>query len=263
METMEESSKTLVRYHFLMDKTKVAHGDAKRTAEGFANQMKALDADVKNASTTLGNKLLLETTKWLVLMRNILAEFTKIESVADKIISASSTIRNFTTGAMAMQGTGLTGMIAGGLVGAQRGEDIRAPSDNIDRGKGHWDRRTGKWVSDESMFQGEEGQRGGLNQNDIKEKAKQQENDKFNRTQSMLDEYSKKSASEFWRRQEEQDRDGELQLAKDREQADKQRDLEAQLYEADLAETAALLKRDRDATEKQDNEERDWRENQN
>ena len=55
---MSEAQKQIIRYNFLMDKTKFIQGDAERTIGSYANQIKVLDAYWDNISRTLGQKFI-------------------------------------------------------------------------------------------------------------------------------------------------------------------------------------------------------------
>ncbi len=55
---MTEQEKVLVRLHMIMQGTTDAQGDATRTAGSFANQMRALTADIKDLGAELGQMLL-------------------------------------------------------------------------------------------------------------------------------------------------------------------------------------------------------------
>lgn len=76
-ENMTEGEKALLRYHFIMEKTKKEQGDAAKTADSFANQLKALGADADEASRKIGTNLIGEASKWLTLIRDIIKEMTK------------------------------------------------------------------------------------------------------------------------------------------------------------------------------------------
>lgn len=57
-ETMTEQEKVQARYSLIMKQTKLAQGDAERTAGSFANQLKRLKNGVKDAGTSVGKFLL-------------------------------------------------------------------------------------------------------------------------------------------------------------------------------------------------------------
>lgn len=58
IKTMSIAEKTNLRYNFILDQTKVAHGDAAKTSEGFANASKALMAKLKDFGTSIGLRVL-------------------------------------------------------------------------------------------------------------------------------------------------------------------------------------------------------------
>lgn len=56
--SMTIAEKTALRYNFILDQTKTAHGDAAKTAGGWANATKTAAARLKDIGTTLGLKFL-------------------------------------------------------------------------------------------------------------------------------------------------------------------------------------------------------------
>jgi len=95
---MSEAEKTNLRYNFVLDRTSMMHGDAEKTADSFANQMKALEGNVKNAATTIGNTLLPVATSIV----GTFNDWTK--SLTDMSTEEAAMVKFF--GAMAM-GIGL------------------------------------------------------------------------------------------------------------------------------------------------------------
>ncbi|NIQ97566.1 MAG: hypothetical protein GWN87_27860, partial [Desulfuromonadales bacterium] len=55
---MTEAEKTTLRYQFILSKTTAAQGDAARTADGYANLTKRLQANLKDLGTEIGFALL-------------------------------------------------------------------------------------------------------------------------------------------------------------------------------------------------------------
>ena len=55
---MSEAQKQIIRYNFLMEKTKFVQGDAERTIDSYANQLKVLGAYWDSISRTLGQKFI-------------------------------------------------------------------------------------------------------------------------------------------------------------------------------------------------------------
>jgi hypothetical protein len=61
--SMGEAERTTLRYNFLVEKTGIAHGDAEKTAEAWANKSKAVRGKIKDLATAVGLKLLPFMTK--------------------------------------------------------------------------------------------------------------------------------------------------------------------------------------------------------
>jgi len=55
---MSEAEVTTLRYNFLLDKTKIAQGDATKTSGGYANQIKRAKGVLKDLKVTIGKELL-------------------------------------------------------------------------------------------------------------------------------------------------------------------------------------------------------------
>ena len=72
IKAMTIAEKTQLRYNFLLDKTKLAHGDAAKTAAGFANASKGLLGGLRDLGTSVGQKLL-PAVEWFV---NILKKWS-------------------------------------------------------------------------------------------------------------------------------------------------------------------------------------------
>lgn len=70
---MTESEKATLRFHYVMEQTSMVQGDAARTSDGFANQLKALQADASNAAVTLGNDLMPAARDWLAFARQAMS----------------------------------------------------------------------------------------------------------------------------------------------------------------------------------------------
>ena len=71
IEKLTEAEKVQLRFNYIMDKTSMMQGDAVRTADSLANQMKALEADVKNTAVTLGNALMPAASSVLSVIRSL------------------------------------------------------------------------------------------------------------------------------------------------------------------------------------------------
>lgn len=70
---MTEGEKATLRYHFILDKTKLVQGDAVKTADSLANQLKALEADQSNLSKTLGDQLLPQAQAFVAIIRDMIS----------------------------------------------------------------------------------------------------------------------------------------------------------------------------------------------
>jgi len=85
-EELTEQQKILTRFRLILKGTTDAHGDAIRTADSFANQMKALKSILKDAGETIG-KILLPYARQLVgMLKNIIAWFQTLSPAAQRTI---------------------------------------------------------------------------------------------------------------------------------------------------------------------------------
>lgn len=57
LQTMSEAEKVQLRYAYILDHTTLAQGDAERTGDSFANQLKRLQGNVDNLAVSLGGPL--------------------------------------------------------------------------------------------------------------------------------------------------------------------------------------------------------------
>lgn len=72
---MSEAQKTTLRYNFILEHTTKAQGDAARTADGYANTMKALDADIERSTRAIGQQALPAWQGLVVTFRDIMGIF--------------------------------------------------------------------------------------------------------------------------------------------------------------------------------------------
>ncbi|MBP9479068.1 MAG: hypothetical protein KBF12_10645 [Sebaldella sp.] len=75
---MSEAQKQMVRYNFLMEKTVFVQGDAERTIDSYANQVKVLEAYWDNISRTLGQKFIPTGESVLHVINNIMGSIDKM-----------------------------------------------------------------------------------------------------------------------------------------------------------------------------------------
>lgn len=87
---MDQASQTLLRYNYLMDKSKDAQGDFARTQGGFANQQRLFTTNLEQASATIAEKALPSLTD---LYQKANDYITNID--LDRVIDKSSAALNF------------------------------------------------------------------------------------------------------------------------------------------------------------------------
>lgn len=87
---MDQASQTLLRYNYLMDKSKDAQGDFARTQGSFANQQRLLDTNLDKTAATIAEKALPSLTD---LYQKANDYITNID--LDRVIDKSSAALNF------------------------------------------------------------------------------------------------------------------------------------------------------------------------
>lgn len=78
---LSQSEKVMIRYKYMLDQTKNAQGDYKKTEAGAANQQRKLSEGVKELAASFGQKLLPIGTKVLTIANNLIKKFG---SLSDK-----------------------------------------------------------------------------------------------------------------------------------------------------------------------------------
>ena len=81
-----QAEKVLLRYRFIMSKTKNSQGDFLRTNEGFANQLRILNSAWKDLSITLGVIILPLATKLIKKLTKLVHWFNELSPKVQKII---------------------------------------------------------------------------------------------------------------------------------------------------------------------------------
>lgn len=82
-----EQEKMLARMNVMLESTRDAQGDAQRTAGSFANQMKALQADVREVAVELGQMLMPAAQSLIGVIRGVIARIRALdESQKDLIV---------------------------------------------------------------------------------------------------------------------------------------------------------------------------------
>jgi hypothetical protein len=105
IQSMNQAQLTLLRYNFLMEATKTVQGDAARTADGFANQLKRLQGNVRALFETIGSSTLPQLSKALTYANDFLQNFfipsieTAIESWGRLTSAVTGTAQGISGGA--------------------------------------------------------------------------------------------------------------------------------------------------------------------
>jgi hypothetical protein len=98
---LSEAQKVALRYSFIMDKTRQAQGDAAKTSESFANQMKRLRANAENLAMMLGEFLLPFATKLVTVVNRLIAGFIESGPAVKGFAAAIAGMGFVATGALA------------------------------------------------------------------------------------------------------------------------------------------------------------------
>ncbi len=83
---MTEAEKVQLRYNYVMDKTKNAHGDFERTGAGAANQMRVFQESLKELGATLGQNILPVITPIITTLNEWIQAFGKLNQGSQRII---------------------------------------------------------------------------------------------------------------------------------------------------------------------------------
>jgi TP901 family phage tail tape measure protein len=81
-----EAQKAQARLNIILDSTTDAQGDAERTAGSFANQLKALQADIKEVAILLGQELIPFAKELIEVIRPILRGFADLDKGTKRLI---------------------------------------------------------------------------------------------------------------------------------------------------------------------------------
>lgn len=81
-----QSEKVMLRYQYVLEKTKDAQGDYSRTADGTANSFRTFQATLQNLATTLGQKLLPIITPIVQKITTIVEKFSNLSPQAQDLI---------------------------------------------------------------------------------------------------------------------------------------------------------------------------------
>jgi len=83
---LDQTEKTMVRYQYVLEKTKDAQGDYARTSDGTANSLRTFKATVENLSTALGQQLLPIITPRIQKLTDIVNKFANLSPAMQEII---------------------------------------------------------------------------------------------------------------------------------------------------------------------------------
>lgn len=92
---MDQSEKTMLRYQYVLAKTKDAQGDYSRTSDGTANSIKTFQAAIQDLATAIGTNLLpiitpviQKITEWVNKFNELPAPVQKVITVIGLIVAA-------------------------------------------------------------------------------------------------------------------------------------------------------------------------------
>lgn len=84
---MDQSEKTMLRYQYVMAKTKDAQGDYARTSDGTANSIKTFKAAVEDLGTAIGTNLLPIITPIVNKLAEWVQKFADLDPATQKVIT--------------------------------------------------------------------------------------------------------------------------------------------------------------------------------
>ena len=84
---MDQTQKTMLRYQYVLAKTKDAQGDFARTSDGTANSTKIFQASLQDLGTAIGTNLLPIITPIIQKVTELINKFNELSPEAQKIIT--------------------------------------------------------------------------------------------------------------------------------------------------------------------------------
>lgn len=84
---MSQTEKTMLRYQFVLDKTKDAQGDFARTSDGTANSTKIFQASIQDLGTAIGTNLLPIITPFIQKITELVNKFNELSPTTQRIIT--------------------------------------------------------------------------------------------------------------------------------------------------------------------------------
>lgn len=91
-EEMDQTQKTMLRYQFVLDKTKDAQGDFSRTNDGTANSLKIFQASVQDLATAIGTNLLPIITPIVQKITELVNKFNELPAPVQKAITIAGLV---------------------------------------------------------------------------------------------------------------------------------------------------------------------------
>lgn len=86
-DNMSQAEKTTLRYKYVLEKTKDAHGDFSRTGDGTANSIKKFKSAVQDVATAIGQNLLPIITPIINKIAEWIGKFRELDPKTQKIIT--------------------------------------------------------------------------------------------------------------------------------------------------------------------------------
>lgn len=84
---MSQTEKTMLRYNYVLEKTKDAQGDFSRTSDGTANSTKIFKASIQDLATAIGTNLLPIITPIIQKITELVNKFNELSPRTQKIIT--------------------------------------------------------------------------------------------------------------------------------------------------------------------------------
>ena len=84
---MDQTEKTMLRYNYVLAKTKDAQGDFSRTSDGTANSVKIFQASIQDLGTAIGTNLLPIITPIIQKITELINKFNELSPATQKIIT--------------------------------------------------------------------------------------------------------------------------------------------------------------------------------
>lgn len=83
---MTIAEKTALRYSYILDRSSISHGDAIKTSEEYANQVKRLKGQIRDFATDLGKKLLPYATKFVKKLTSWIEKSGGAEAITKEVV---------------------------------------------------------------------------------------------------------------------------------------------------------------------------------